>query len=260
MVKRKRLFFDIETSFNIGIFWRSGYNLNIQPDDIIKERAIICVSWKWEGKEDVHTLTWNNKQCDKQLLKDFVKILDSADEIIAHNGDRFDIKWLRTRCLFHNIKMFPTYQSLDTLKFAKSYFMFNSNKLDYIAQFLGVGKKTEHEGLSLWKKIVFDKDPIAMAKMTEYCENDVVILEKVYRRLKNYTKHKTHYAVLAGGDKYECPECAGTHLYLNKTVTTAMGTFKRHMRCADKTCRRSFTISNKTYQDYIRYKRENNIK
>jgi hypothetical protein len=28
---RKRLFFDIETSFNVGIFWRSGYNLTINP-------------------------------------------------------------------------------------------------------------------------------------------------------------------------------------------------------------------------------------
>jgi len=89
---RKRLFFDIETSFNIGIFWRSGYNLTIQPDDIIKERAIICVSWKWEGKDEVHNLTWDKNQCDKKLLKDFVKILNQADEIVAHNGDRFDIK------------------------------------------------------------------------------------------------------------------------------------------------------------------------
>lgn len=37
---KKRMFFDLETSFNIGIFWRSGYNLTIQPDDIIKERAL----------------------------------------------------------------------------------------------------------------------------------------------------------------------------------------------------------------------------
>jgi DNA polymerase elongation subunit (family B) len=96
---RKRLFFDIESSFNIGIFWRSGYNLTIQPDDIIKERAIICVSWKWEGKDEVHHLQWDENQCDKKLLKAFIKQLNKADEIIAHNGDRFDIKWLRTTLL-----------------------------------------------------------------------------------------------------------------------------------------------------------------
>ena len=26
---RKRLFYDIETSFNVGVFWRTGYNITI---------------------------------------------------------------------------------------------------------------------------------------------------------------------------------------------------------------------------------------
>ena len=33
---RKRLFYDIETSFNVGVFWRTGYNLTINPGDIKK--------------------------------------------------------------------------------------------------------------------------------------------------------------------------------------------------------------------------------
>lgn len=103
---RKRLFFDIETSPNIVTSWRIGYNLNISPDNIIHERAIICVCWKWEGEDEVHSLTWDKNQNDKQLLKKFIKVLNSADEIIGHNGDRFDIKWLRTRCIFHDIDMF----------------------------------------------------------------------------------------------------------------------------------------------------------
>ncbi len=100
-------------------------------DNIVKERAIICVCWKWEGEDEVHALTWDKNQDDKTLLKKFIKELNKADEIIGHNGDRFDIKWLRTRCIFHDIDMFPTYRTIDTLKYAKSSFYFNSNKLDY---------------------------------------------------------------------------------------------------------------------------------
>ena len=95
--KRKRLFFDIETSFNIGIFWRSGYNQTINPEDIIHERAIICVCYKWEGEDEVHTLTWDRNQSDKKLLKSFIQIMNRATEVVGHNGDRFDIKWLNTR-------------------------------------------------------------------------------------------------------------------------------------------------------------------
>ena len=91
---RNRLFFDIETSFNVGIFWRSGYNLNINPGDIIHERAIICICYKWEGEEEVHSLEWDSKQSDKAMLKKFLKVMAQANEIVAHNGDRFDMKWL----------------------------------------------------------------------------------------------------------------------------------------------------------------------
>jgi len=141
MLTRKRLFFDIETSPNVVLSWRTGYNLTITPYDILQERAIICICWKWEGEEQVHALTWDKKQNDKSMLKAFIKEVNKADEIIGHNSDRFDIKWLRTRCVYHSVGMFPTYQTLDTLKMAKSGFNFNSNKLDYIAQYLGVCKK-----------------------------------------------------------------------------------------------------------------------
>lgn len=256
---RKRLFFDIETSFNVGIFWRSGYNLTIQPDDIIQERAIICVSWKWEGLDEVHHLQWDDNQCDKQLLKDFIKILNKADEIVAHNGDRFDIKWLRTRCLLHGIDMFPTYQTIDTLKQAKSQFNFNSNKLDYIAKFLGVGAKLKHEGMDMWKAIVFKKDAEALKRMVEYCDMDVIVLEKVYQKLAPYSKHKLNYAVLRGGEKFECPECGTTHVRKRKTYTTAAGTIKHCLNCLEG-CNVSYVVNNKTYIDFVKYKARYNIK
>lgn len=247
-MQRKRLFFDIETSFNIGIFWRSGYNQTINPDDIIHERAIICVCYKWENDPKVHYLTWDENQSDKELLEKFVKVMNKADEVVAHNGDKFDIRWLRTRCLYHNVPMFPKYQSIDTLKQARSLFMFNSNRLDYIAKFLGVGSKTEHEGMGLWKKIVLHKDPMAMNKMIEYCQNDVVILEQVFNRLNTYTKANLHYGVLNNQESYTCPECGGDHLKLSKTYTTSAGMLRRSMCC--KTCRKKFSISNTTYKKY----------
>jgi len=139
--KIKRLFFDIETSPNIGLFWTAGYKQNISHENIIKERAIICICYKWAGEDEVHSLTWDKNQNDKKLLEQFIKILNDANEIIGHNGDRFDLPWIRTRCLYHRIPIFPNYTTLDTLKNSRSKFKFNSNKLDYIASFLGLGKK-----------------------------------------------------------------------------------------------------------------------
>jgi len=67
ITKRKRLFFDIETSFNIGFFWRAGWKQTISPENIIEERKVICVSYKWEDDDKVHTLTWDENQSDKTL-------------------------------------------------------------------------------------------------------------------------------------------------------------------------------------------------
>jgi DNA polymerase III epsilon subunit-like protein len=80
-------------------------------------------------------LEWNRGE-DKQLLKEFLEILNEADEIVGQNSDNFDVKWLRTRCLKHKLGMLPEYNQVDTYKLAKKYFRFNSNKLDYIASFL----------------------------------------------------------------------------------------------------------------------------
>jgi hypothetical protein len=251
---RKRMYFDIETSPNIGIFWRSGYNLTITPHDIIQERAIICVCWKWEGSDEVHSLTWDKNHSDKKLLKKFIKELEKADQAIAHNGDRFDIKWLRTRALFHGVNMNHSYDTIDTLKLAKSGFNFNSNKLDYIARFLGVGQKMETGGIDLWKKVCLEKCQDSLALMVEYCKRDVEILEKVFVKLNPYTKPTKQYAVLHGGDRYECPECGKLPHYKSKR-TTAMGTIKHEMQCSDrKECNKKFTINNKTYIDFLRYK------
>lgn len=181
---RKKLFFDIETSPNIVFSWRIGHKINITPDNIIDERAIICISYKWEGESKVHSLSWNAGD-DKQMLVEFSKIIDSADEIVTQNGDKFDIKWLRARCIYHGIPISSKFNSIDTLKMAKAGFNFNSNKLDYMGSFLGVGEKLK-TGYDLWKRIVLNDDPDAMKEMIKYCEEDVRLLERVYNKLQPY--------------------------------------------------------------------------
>jgi hypothetical protein len=68
-MKRKRLYFDIETSPNIGLFWSAGYKQKIDYSNIIKERAIICICYKWEDEKQVHSLNWDKNQSDKKLLQ-----------------------------------------------------------------------------------------------------------------------------------------------------------------------------------------------
>lgn len=244
----KILIYDIETSYNIGKFWRAGYNLSINPGDIIHERAIICVSYKWLGEEQVYNLTWDNNQCDKFLLEQFIPILDEADMIVAHNGDRYDLKFIKTRALKHNLKMLINYKQFDTLKVAKAKFMFNSNKLDYISKFLGAEGKIS-TNMKLWDDIILRKCPKALIEMLNYCDEDVRQLEVVYNALVSWENPKFHAGVLNGKIKQTSPITGSINIEEVKIVTTNSGTIKHIMRDVDTN--RLFEMSHTNYLKYL---------
>lgn len=251
----RRLFFDIETSPMIVYSWRVGWKLNIHTDNIIQDWKVICISYKWEHENKVRNLTWDKNQCDKEMLKEFIALANTADEIIAHNGDRFDIKKIRTRCIFHRIPAFPKYRTLDTLKKAKSGFSFNSNRLDYIAKFLGVGAKLEHEGFQMWVKCM-QNDKKALKEMVKYCDMDIIVLEDVYLAMQSYIKPNTHAGVINGNMKYSCPSCGNEHnISLLKNDVTEKGTISRVMEC--DSCGHVYNISNSSYKNLITFK--NNV-
>jgi DNA polymerase elongation subunit (family B) len=244
----KKLFFDIETSPNVGFFWSSGYKKNISPESIIKERAIICICYKWINENKVYSLHWDENQDDKKLLEQFIEVANEADELIGHNSDKFDLPWIRTRCLYHKIPVFPVYTTLDTLNYARSKFKFNSNKLDYIAKFLNVGQKIS-TGYDLWEKVILNKDKEALHHMIEYCKNDVVILEKVYNRMITYIPVKTHHGVIAGEEKYSCPNCTSNSMKYTKTRYTALGNPRIQLQCNQ--CYTYHTISKTLYNNML---------
>jgi DNA polymerase elongation subunit (family B) len=225
---RKRLFFDIEVSPNIGFFWQSGHQISVGYDSIIKERAIICICYKWEGKSKVYSLKWDSKQNDKKMIQDFIKVADGASELIGHNGDRFDIKWVRTQALKHGIEWTPYINTIDTLKIARNSFKFNSNRLDYLGKVLLNRGKTE-TGYDLWKNICLNNCEKSINKMIKYCKNDVILLEQVFEKFRPYIKPKLSYA----GDRGKCPECDSDNLKINRTSYLPSGNKKVQFRCID---------------------------
>ena len=242
----QRLFWDIETSPNIGFFWRAGRTRWIDYDNIVQESAIICICWKWEGVKKVHSLTWDNGD-DREMVQQFLEVADKADELVAHNGDRFDLKWFNSQCLKHDLDPPAEAKTVDTLVIAKRRFNLNSNRLDYLAHLL-LGEGKTPTKFEWWKRIVLDNDPKMLAKMVRYCKKDVALLERVYEKLARFHGPKTHVGVLAGKPKWTCAHCGAEDVRRKKRRVTARGTIQHSMVCKD--CRRHFTISNTTYHAY----------
>jgi len=256
-----RLFWDIETSPNIGFFWRPGYKVNLSHDNIITERAIICICYKWEKEKKVHSLSWD-EGCDIKLCKEFMDVMQNADEMVAHNGDKFDMKWFRARCLKHNLGIPKDVTTVDTLKLSRANFEFNSHRLDYIAKFLlGYGKIDTSFGL--WKRIVLDSCEKSMSHMVRYCKRDVVILQEIYEYIAKHTKMKTHIGVLEGNDGWTCPSCGSSNVIRYGKKIGATGVVRQRMQCQD--CGHMYTISNSNTMKYAEHildkkEKENQIK
>lgn len=245
---RKRLYLDIETSPNIGMFWEAGFKKTIDYSNIIHERSIICICYKWEGKKEVHALMWDKKQSDKKMLSDFMKVAVEADELVGHNIKKFDMPWVRTRCLLYGIKVPHDLNILDTLTIAKTKFRFNSNRLNYIGKFLGRGEKIKTD-FNLWKEVCLNNSRTSLDKMVRYCKRDVTLLEQVYTMMSSYVKTNVHWGMLSEGerasDKYGCRNCGSDDLVKSKKIFTAAGTEKAQYQC--KTCHHysTFVVTNK---------------
>ena len=238
--------YDIESSPNIGTFWRPGYKIRISHDNIIQERKVICICWTTVGSDEVYYLNWDQDQNDKDMLEEFADVLNNCDIAVAHNGDRFDLPWLKGRLCKLEIPVDPWLKTIDTLKWAKK-MGFNSNRLDYLGQYLlGYGKTETSYGM--WKDILLNNDRDVLQEMVDYCINDVVLLEEVYERLAPFNRPNFNKATLTGGEKWMCPYTGSADVHSKGKRTTAAGTVQ--WRMWSNTANRYYQISNKSHQEY----------
>lgn len=213
MASPKILFWDLETSLQTAAIFQLAKNDWINPESLVSERYVICGSWKWADEDKVHNVSVlddpkryaKNHQDDYHVIKTLHKILSQADVIVAHNGDFFDKKYINTRILFHGLEPLPPITSIDTYKVAKSQFMFNSNKLDYLGSYLKLGNKIKTSP-GLWMRVM-NGDKAAVKEMALYCNQDIILLEKVYNKLMPYCQGHVNRELFG---EVGCPRCGST--------------------------------------------------
>ena len=218
---------DIETSpmvvATFGLF-----DQNISIGSVIHDWFIICASWQWEGQDHINSVKLTDFpkrfkkdfRDDEDVVKAIHNMLMQADIIVAQNGDNFDIKKLCARAIYHKLPPLPYIPSVDTLKEARRTFKFTSNKLDYIGQFL-TGEAKMDTPTGLWMKAM-SGDREAIGIMSEYCDQDIVLLTKVYEALKPHMKNHPNMNVFSGGD-YQCPTCQSPNIVRQGLKVTRAG-------------------------------------
>jgi uncharacterized protein YprB with RNaseH-like and TPR domain len=118
----------------------------------------------------------------KAMLEELHKLMNEADLLVGWNSAAFDHKHINREFLENGMMPPAPVRDLDLMSITKANFMFPSNKLDYVAQKLGVGAKVKHSGFSLWIKCM-DGDEKAWAEMKKYQIQDVNLLVDLYDKL-----------------------------------------------------------------------------
>ena len=233
MIKNKKepaiLFWDIEVSPMVATTWRVGRNINLTIDNILEDWYMICACWKWAGKSKVHAVTMTAPGDDYEMIKQLREVLASADLLVHHYGDSFDIKKFNARLIYHRLPPLPDIPTVDTVKATAKVASFSSNKLDYLTKvFTGEGKiKTDYD---LWLKCRVG-NKAAVKEMVRYNKQDVVKLEEWYDIIKPYIKNHPHIWAKYKDRFHTCKNCGSDKIKKNGTRPTKAGILKQEVQC-----------------------------
>lgn len=147
----------------------------------IKPRDEDTISGALITKEELFNGTF-----DRRITEELMEELLNYDLIFTYYGTRFDIPFIRTRAIDHQLD-FPIYRQLshkDLYYQVRSKLQLTRNSLAVATEFLGIEGKSYLDP-RIWRKAAYG-DKESLSYIYEHNEQDVIILEELHKRLEKY--------------------------------------------------------------------------
>jgi DNA polymerase elongation subunit (family B) len=196
---------DIETAPHVVDVW-GLFQQNVALNQIHDVSRVICFAAKWHHEK--RPVYYSEHHHDHATMIEAAwQLLNNADIVIGYNHRAFDIKHLQREFVLAGLPPAQPWKDIDLLTVVRSRFKFASNKLDHVAQQLGIGAKTSHAGHSLWARCIRDNDPKAWALMRRYNIQDVLLTERLWvEKLRPWVKN-INWGLYVGDEIHVCPNC-----------------------------------------------------
>lgn len=224
----KILILDIETSPNVAYVW-NFWKANVGAKQVLENGQMLSFAAKWLGDDKVYYQDVQNGD-EKQMLSVLFGLLDEADIVVAHNGDKFDLPHIQGRGLVLGLKPPAPYKTVDTVKVARFEFNFPSNSLEYLSTVLNLkNKKDGHKkfpGFELWLGVLAN-NPEAWAEMKDYNIMDIRALEELYLLFRPWMRRHPNVGVFSDADEVVCPKCGSDDIQWRGYAHTNVGRFHR---------------------------------
>ncbi len=176
-----------------GLDEKIGF-LDIETSNLSADFGIIlsyCIKEE-NGKITSRVLTRQEIQSDtfdKDLLKQFCEDVRKFDRVITYYGSRFDIPFLRTRCILHGLD-FPIFKEIrhtDAYMIVKHKLNLHSRRLAVVAPFFSIPAKAHPLNPTVWLKCL-SGDEKALDFVLTHNKEDVESLEGVWHKIEDYTQ------------------------------------------------------------------------
>ena len=162
----------------------SLWDQHVPIERIIEPGYTLCYAARWLDKREIMFDSIRNSKPDK-MIAGVHRLLDEADAVCHYNGRKFDIPVLTGEFIQRGMKPPAPFKQIDLLQTMRGT-GFPSKKLDYVTQRLGLGQKTKHKGMELWKACIAG-DRSAWATMERYNKQDVRLLGKLHDGTADWT-------------------------------------------------------------------------
>lgn len=174
--------------------------LDLETTDLEADRGVILCACYESSKDPgkVHTLRndevnardWRKgvRGNDKELVKQVSKLVRTHDVIVAHNGSRFDIPFLRTRGLRWGLRPLMEPKIVDPLSIAWRKFKLRSNRLGSISDYLGIKDRKTPLDMSVWADAMLNGSKRSMNLIVKHCVADIKVLSAVLPHVKPFIK------------------------------------------------------------------------
>lgn len=223
----KILVLDIERFPNVVHKW-SLFDKHPTPLNMVEQfGSTVSFAAKWYGKGKVEFYS-DFHDGHGEMVEQAHRLLDEADIAITYNGDSFDLPHLRKEMVVQELGPHSPVLSVDLYKVVRKHYRFESNKLDHVAQQLGVGSKVAHSGHSLWRRCMAGEEK-AWALFRRYNIGDVRLTERLYDRLRPWISNHPHMGLFLG-EENACNRCGSTDLERRGFAHTPLSSYQQY-RC-----------------------------
>jgi hypothetical protein len=164
---------------------------------------------------------------DKPLLRDFIKVYNSADVVVGWYNSMFDRKWLQSKALEYRLPFLAPVTQIDLCFTAKANFHAGGNSLKNISE-LGDFKASKTPVDSKhWRRAAVGYAP-AIKAVVAHCVADIKMTTEAYERMRPLVRN--HPRV---NDYGPCRTCGEDKLIKRGIAITKLKNQQQRYQCTN---------------------------